>query len=238
MQLSNHTSIIAAKYFLRYMLRPKAMFSRRTICGQRSYADAGQDLFTSLLHDKKHSGTYVEIGAQDPIKNSNTYLLETEFQWRGISFERRKDFYLFFNWKRQNPCVQADATTFDYASEFRRINMPSNIDYLQVDIEPSESTLAALKKIPHDNYRFSTITFEHDIYQSGMHSMIESRRFLRERGYFLFAENVKIRGLPFEDWWIDPNIFKSYLTRIEPVYRDKEYEDVIDGLLSNRSGRD
>jgi hypothetical protein len=233
MRIANNILVIFVKYCFRYLLRPRAVLARRNIHGLRSYSDAGQDLFVILLHKSKKSGTYIEIGAQDPIKNSNTFLLESEFNWRGISFESRRDFSIFCNFRRKNRCIQADATTFDYCSEFQKANMPTRIDYLQVDIEPSESTLAALKTLPHDSYRFSTITFEHDIYQSGTHSMLESRRFLRERGYFLFAENVKIRGLPFEDWWIDPTVFKSDWDLKEPLYRDINYDDVIKGLLNN-----
>ena len=49
---------------------------------------------------------------------------------------------------------------------FLRKNYPKQIDYLSLDIDPSEATLAALKKLPLDEYRFSVITYETEVYRA------------------------------------------------------------------------
>ena len=56
-----------------------------------------QDMFVLSMLDGKKNGVYVEIGADQPRVISNTYLLETEFDWMGVSFELEGDKVQFFN---------------------------------------------------------------------------------------------------------------------------------------------
>ena len=114
---------------------------------------------------KEKRSVYVEIGADKPKIINNSYLLERKFGWRGVSFELDKSKVEFFNQHRKNKCICADATTFDYKSLFQERNYPKQIDYLSLDIDPSEATLAALKKLPLDEYRFSVITYETEVYR-------------------------------------------------------------------------
>jgi hypothetical protein len=170
-----------------------------------SYSDAGQDILVCILLDYKKGGTYVEVGSQDPLKNNNTFLLESQFNWRGLAFELRGMYSYFYNWRRRNRCIQSDATIIDYRRLLEDARFPTRIDFLQVDIEPAKATLEALLKIPHEKYRFSIIIFEHDFYQNGPEIRDRSRDFLVKLGYHLLIGDVMISGKPFEDWWIDPN---------------------------------
>lgn len=55
--------------------------------GKLSSAQLLQDLFVlEQLHFKKN-GYFIEFGAADGIRHSNTYLLEKEFDWKGILAE-------------------------------------------------------------------------------------------------------------------------------------------------------
>ena len=49
------------------------------------YSQAGQDLFAYELFGL--NGTYIDIGAGDPIRGNNCYLLETNYNWRGFSVD-------------------------------------------------------------------------------------------------------------------------------------------------------
>ena len=46
-----------------------------------------QDIFASFIIDKKFEKTFLEFGATDGIKLSNTYLLENSFGWKGALSE-------------------------------------------------------------------------------------------------------------------------------------------------------
>ncbi len=171
----------------------------------KNYSQALQDIFVLTMLDGKKGGTYVEIGGAHPININNTYLLESIFDWSGISFEINSDLANFYNSKRLNKCICTDATQVNYSEAFEENNLPNQIDYLQVDIDPSYQSLASLKKIDLKTYRFSVITFETDAYQGSMDVVEESRDIFQSNNYQLVASNVNNCGHPFEDWYVDPN---------------------------------
>ena len=173
-----------------------------------NWSQSMQDMFVLVMHHGKRNGTYIEIGADQPRIISNTYLLENMFDWTGHSFELDKDKVEFWNTMRRNKCWCCDATTINYKSFFELMGMPKQIDYLQLDIDPPEGTLAALEKLPLDDYRFSVITYEHDLYAKSETKPAAEKIFL-EYGYERVLGNVSspspIRMNPYEDWWVDPN---------------------------------
>ena len=186
---------------------------------ENNWSQSMQDIFVMSMLDGKRNGVYVEIGADQPRVISNTYLLEKDFDWSGISFELDADKVAFFNTIRKNKCLCEDATLYNYKSLFEELNYPKQIDYLQLDIDPAEGTLRALKTLPLDDYRFSVITYETDVYSSGADIQDEQIEILESHGYQLVAKNVKCEGNPYEDWWVDPaivseDIWKPYKTRI------------------------
>ena len=186
---------------------------------ENNWSQSMQDMFVLSMLDGKRNGVYVEIGADQPRVISNTYLLEKDFDWSGISFELDADKVAFFNTIRENKCLCEDATLYNYKSLFEELNYPKQIDYLQLDIDPAEGTLRALKALPLDDYRFSVITYETDVYSSGADIQDEQIEILESHGYQLVAKNVKCEGNPYEDWWVDPaivseDVWKPYKTRI------------------------
>ena len=52
-----------------------------------STSQLGQDLNVIQIYKEKQNGYFIEIGAVDGISLSNTYLLETKYNWRGICVE-------------------------------------------------------------------------------------------------------------------------------------------------------
>lgn len=173
---------------------------------ENNYSQAFQDLFVLSILDGKKNGTYVEIGGDHPVVINNSYLLETQFGWKGVSFELIQSAVDFYNTLRSNQCLCEDATTADYKKIFEEKNFPKQIDYLQVDIEPAQQTLNALLQLPHDDYRFSVITYETDVYRDGPDCQEEAMNFLLSRGYELVVRNVANEGNPYEDWYVDPQV--------------------------------
>jgi hypothetical protein len=74
---------------------------------KKSQSQLGQDLFTIAMLQGKTHGKFLELGGYHPYFASNTYLLEKEFAWTGVSIdivdetknqERKQIFWnLFYN---------------------------------------------------------------------------------------------------------------------------------------------
>lgn len=173
-----------------------------------SYSQIGQESFVLNSLKEKRNGVYVEIGGFHSRFDSNTYLLETQFGWSGVAFEIDKERSDEYNLNRSNVCLNVDATNFNYLEYFENNNFPKIIDYLQIDIDPAPQSLQALKSLPLDKYRFSVITFEHDLYVDPSHIIVkeEAKKILSEHGYILAKEDLDNQGFVLEDWWIDLGI--------------------------------
>ena len=114
-----------------------------------------------------------------------------------------------------------DATQVDYKKVFEENNAPLSFDYLQIDLEVSNgSTLITLQKLDNeifDTYKFATVTFEHDIWNSNfLNTRLESRNIFKKRGYFCVFEDINNAGShPYEDWYVHPDLVDmNYINNI------------------------
>jgi hypothetical protein len=174
-----------------------------------NFSQIYQDIFVLSMNDGKKNGTYFEVGAGYPIKGNNTFLLETQFDWQGISIDIHPDSKDLFDKNRKNECICKDATSIDYIQLFSEHYKSTSIDYLQLDCDPANITYDILEKIPFDTYKFGVITYEHDFYIDLTGSYREkSRSFLKSKGYKLICGNISPLKdkYPFEDWWIHPDL--------------------------------
>jgi hypothetical protein len=201
-------------------------FQKRNSKSIEYYSQAGQDLFVTRMLKNKVGGFFIEVGGSHPFESNNTFLLEKQYDWKGISLEFDADLVNLYNDNRENQSILTDATTFNYLEYFNKNNFPILIDYLSLDIEPASNTYKAMLKIPFDKYRFSVITYEHENYKEGPEFMNLSRDFLKSHGYQLVVSNVKAYGRDFEDWWVDPThidkeIWENYLNN------NIEFQDIF-----------
>jgi hypothetical protein len=171
---------------------------------QVNFSQLHQDMFVLCMLDGLRGGTYLEIGAYEPIFISNTYLLETTFGWKGAAIELNAELVARHRARRSNPCHREDALKVDYDQLAKSTGLPSVVDYLSIDVDPSAVTLAALKRIPHERYRFRVITYEHDYSAGGARERLESRAYLGSLGYQFVVGDVAWKDWIVEDWWIDP----------------------------------
>jgi hypothetical protein len=155
------------------------------------YSQIGQDRLVLKYLKNKKNGTFVDIGCGFPKHINNTYLLETEFDWDGVSVDLitySEQDGLTWNDFRKTKLVLNDALTINYSTLFKESNLPINIDYLSMDLEPPDLSLECLYKIPFDEYQFNIITFEVDNNREGDENRInKSREFLTSKGYTLIG---------------------------------------------------
>jgi hypothetical protein len=192
-----------------------------------SFSQCLQDVIVSSIF--KNGGHYLEIGSGDPFKNNNTYLLERDHNWKGISIDNDKEMVNKFNSSRKNKAIAADAREVNYKEILK--DFPKDIEYLQLDCEPPEVTLETLYKIPFDEYRFAFITFEHDAYRTP-EVKSKSREYLSKLGYELLISDVSYNGEnSWEDWWVHPELINNYVDS-KTLSSVKNTTNDINGILN------
>jgi FkbM family methyltransferase len=55
------------------------------------YSQGGQDIYVTRILKEKRNGYFVEVGANNGFLMSNTYLLEKNYDWKGICIEATPD---------------------------------------------------------------------------------------------------------------------------------------------------
>lgn len=178
-----------------------------------NYSQIDQDIFVIQTLKEKKDGLFLDIGSAGPTIINNTYLLEKKYNWTGISIDLDKNYEI--EWKnsdRVSKFLLQDALTTNYDEILSNLLLENNtdrIDYLSMDLEPPELTLEVLYKLPLDKYRFSVITFEHDVYRNKQHILEASRQHFSKFNYKLAVSNVVNQ----EDWWIDAtlNTIEGYI---------------------------
>lgn len=86
----------------------------------KSYSDKsnGSDLFVLELLKGKKGGYFIEAGAIDGIQNSNTYLLEHDYGWRGLCVEPDPQLFEKLRKNRKCDCVNACLDETNGTAEF------------------------------------------------------------------------------------------------------------------------
>ena len=214
-----------------------------------SNSQAGQDEFVINVMKKKQNGFFLEIGTNDPIHINNTYILEKEYNWRGFLIEYDPKWESSYVETRPNSIYTInDARKIDYKKLFETHNAPKNFDYLQIDLEvDNKSTIDTLEILNNNifkDYKFATVTFDHDIYRGDFYNTrLRSREIFEQNGYFLLYPDVNT----FEDWYVHPDLVDiEYINKIlprEPYLISKanlvgcpnelEYNSIINHIKNN-----
>ena len=188
----------------------------------KNFSESFQDMFVLTMLEGKTKGTYLEIGAGDAWYGNNTALLEKHFEWQGLSIDLDEKFVEQHNNERNHICLRRDATNTDYDKLLTAMDMPTEIDYLQVDCDPPENSFKALLNIPFEKYKFAVITFEHDHYADPDSKIrTKSRKYLQSHGYELVAGNIAPDDWrEYEDWYVHPDLVDS--KKIEKMKQDTD----------------
>ena len=190
---------------------------------------AHQDFFVLYANKFKRNGYFIEIGSAWPQHTNNTFSLEKYFDWTGIMIEYNPKYLESYKLERPNSIhIIQDATEIDYLDLFTQNNVPTHVDYLQIDLEvDNQSTLKVLElfdKHIFDKYKFATITFEHDFYRGDFYNTrYLSRYILHKRGYVLLFPDVGLgfdtEFSSFEDWWVHPDLIdEAFIKKYYPYH--------------------
>jgi hypothetical protein len=190
---------------------------------------AGQDIFVQWVLKEKRGGYFLEIGSNDPIEINNSYVLETEYGWKGIMVEYRSSYLAQYLKHRPTAIhVMEDATEVDYEEYLLELSpLEKQVDYLQIDLEVSnDSTMGALYQVEKTmlaGYKYAVVTFEHDAYQDAANNTrARSREIFDRHGYIRIFSDVKNDDLPYEDWYVHPDLVD--MSHIERVRTEESLE--------------
>lgn len=81
----------------------------------QGYADLRQDILALAVHGFKRGGFFVEFGALDGITGSNTYLLETQYDWQGVVVEAARTWHQSLRTNRR--CVTDTRAVSTYSGQ-------------------------------------------------------------------------------------------------------------------------
>lgn len=169
----------------------------------KSYSQAGQDRFAhEIIGD---IGTYLEIGANNPIEINNTYALE-RLGWTGLSCDNSGESMEAFEKSRKGYFYLTDAAQpQNWQAALAQAGLPTyEISYLSLDVD--EATMDCLIHFPLDYVSFGVITLEHDAYRFGNQRRDDMVAILRQHKYTILCADVMDQGMSFEIWACDPKL--------------------------------
>jgi len=166
------------------------------------YSQIGQDKWVCEKLNFLKNGTWLDIGCQNPIYINNTYAMESQLSWSGLSIDI--DTAAINSWTQSgrnlSHLINADALALNYEELLHSFNFPKVIDYLSMDLEPPTLTLKALYKIPFNSYKFKCITYETDAYRN-LGTETPARNYLMDQGYVLVVPS-QTQSIPQDDFWM------------------------------------
>ena len=77
--------------------------SQLICCNGKLYSQLGQDLLALSMAPEMQPGFYIEIGGGDPERSSNSFLLQSRFNWRGVIVEPNPELAQLIKLKRSGP---------------------------------------------------------------------------------------------------------------------------------------
>jgi hypothetical protein len=172
--------------------------------------------FALRFSGDKDNGTYVEVGSSHWLENNHTYMLEKEFGWTGVGIDIEAHYVEEYNKNRSNPCIQANAKSFNWDKYFEENNFPKQIDHLSIDID--SGNYLSLLNMPLARYRFTTIAIENIeiINRKPVYGARES--IAEEIKSVLLAYNYTFIGSGYiDEFWIDNTYLNLTGNQYDPI---------------------
>ena len=160
----------------------------------------GADRFVMDAYSYKRGGTFLDIGAGQPVHISNTVALERCLGWTGVLCDI--EHHEALRRERVADLILPDAFLVNWREVAKTVYPSGRCDFLSLDLEPPVLTEYAMRILPWDAIRFGIVAIEHDSYrEDGPQRQERMRAFMLANGYKHFAE------VAHDDWWVDPLVF-------------------------------
>lgn len=183
-----------------------------------TYSQINQDINVIKFYDKKTNGFFLDIGAYDGLTLSNTYLLEKNYNWKGLCVEANPFIYNKLKLNRPNSkCI--NRCVYDLNNKIIDFTIAKN-DLLS----GIKETLDLHKEIVNKNgidYKIKTISLENLLEENNI-------------PYFIDYLSIDTEGSEFEilkDFNFDKYIF-GYID-IEHNFNEYKRNQIKDLLCKN-----
>jgi FkbM family methyltransferase len=99
------------------------------------FSQCDQDLFVLEVLDGKTDGYFLDSGASDGIRASNTYLLETKFQWKGICVEPNSAYFAAL--VKNRGCICVNSCLYDRAGTVEFVESAEQLGGIVDEYDPA-----------------------------------------------------------------------------------------------------
>ena len=186
-----------------------------------SYSQLNQDINVLKFYNNKKDGYFVEIGAADGIKISNTYLLEKEYNWKGICIEPVPEQYEKLVNNRncicENVCVYSDS---DLELEFAICDENSLLSGLYSHIDHHKNIVDNNKKI----FNSKTKTLTDILHMNKSPNFIEYLSIDTEGSELEILKGIDFNKYKFGIIDIEHNYIEPRRTQIKELLLNNNYE--------------
>jgi FkbM family methyltransferase len=187
---------------------------------KKNYSQFYQDLFVTYHFKNKRNGYFVEFGACDGIRLSNTYYLEKELNWSGILSEPAKIWHKELVKNRK--CVVSTSCISPYSGEL--------IDFSET-VRPELSTLNihlqrdlhSSQRIIKEEYKVSTLSLNDLLLQNGAPNEIDFISIDTEGSELEILEQFDFKKYKVQILIVEHNYDKSRKSKIKKFLAKQNY---------------
>jgi len=152
----------------------------------KNYSPRLQDMIVLTMLNGKREGTFLELGTRFADRSNNTYLLEKEFGWKGLTIEPDHRVATEYKKKRSNYYICKDPLSIDF-EDLLETHSLGDIDYLQINSK-YKSYQIVMDKIPWDLHRFKIVSFHIPDMNETDNTLYKNK--MRQKGYTMLAGNI------------------------------------------------
>ena len=189
-----------------------------------SYSQIGQDLQVINHYKNKENGYFIDVGANDGVTLSNTYLLEQKYGWTGICIEPLPSAFKKLEGVRNKSTICINKAVTDVTGQIVKFSVAEQDLLSGITEHLSNHRAEQIKKSPLQLIDVETITLTDILDQNNAPSFIEYMSLDTEG-----TELMILNGLDFDKYKIgyinlEHNWKEPQRTQIKKLLESKGYQ--------------